>query len=671
MDMDVSQYRELFVSEAQEQLEALNKALLEFEREPGDTEKLSEIFRPAHTIKGMAATMGFERMAELAHEAENVLDGLRTSALEPTPEVIDALFRSMDALAEMVKSVEATGEQGADPAGLLAQLRDLGTEGVQEKHVFRSYREEEPEPEEEEPPAAAFERTEMVAAPAAKPGTRTYEIEVRLASRSMLKSVRVFMVMKKLQETAEIIGSDPSAEDLEDEKFGDVFAITAISQKPPEELRRGLLSISEIEGVEVREAGAASPPFQAEPVPGEQPQSPPETERYQAAFPAKAQSVRVNIGRLDRLMNLVGELVINRTRLQELADGGDPRDTKEALGHMARLVGELQDEVMKTRMVPVEQIFNRFPRMVRDLARSKAKEVELVIEGREIELDRTILDEIGEPLMHLLRNAVDHGVERPEARLLASKTARAQIVLRARRDRDQVSIEVSDDGPGVDAEHILTLGVARGLLAPEEAHPDALLYLLTRPGFSSREEVSGTSGRGVGLDVVRTKVESLGGSLALWTEQGVGTTFAMKLPLTLAIIQALLISTGGETYAMPLAAVRETVTIDPYNIRSVRGREVIVLREETIPLIHLEALLGLAGEAGSDAFPAVICDVGQRTIALGCQALLGRQEIVIRPLDQFLRGIRGFSGATILGDGSVALILDVAGLQASRGREPV
>ncbi len=683
MEMDISQYKELFIAEAREHLEALNRSLLDFEKSPGDEDLLTEIFRSAHTLKGMSATMGYEGMTELAHEMENVLDGLRAEEIRPTPTVVDALFRCFDTLGEMVRNIDQSNTEGVDTAAVLAEIRGIvepqqpepragparpqvpeAAEGVAPEGLREPERAEEPPPVAEgaAPPVPAA-GPDLSALLAAQPGTQAYRVSVRLDSRCLLKSVRVFMVFKKLGQMGEIVQSEPSVEDLEDEKFEDRFQMLVISRREAQELKGALLAISEIEAVEVETVSPEQPGETARPAAPAGPR-PREREERPAApsLPIKTQSVRVNIARLDKLMSLVGELVINRTRLQEIGDRIGAKDLKETLVTFARLVSDLQDEVMKTRMVPVEQIFNRFPRMVRDLARNKGKEVDFTVEGREIELDRTILDEISDPLMHLLRNAVDHGAEPPQTRRLLGKPPRARISLRARRDRDQVSVEVSDDGPGIDAERVFSLALEEGIISAEEvrsAGPDLLLKILAHPGFSSKEEVSGVSGRGVGLDAVKSKVESLGGSLQMWTEERVGTTFAMKLPLTLAIIESLLVGSGGEVYALPLGTVRETVMVDPFSVRRVRGREVVLVREETIPLLSLGELLNTGAVVPSEAFPVVICEVSQRSVGIAVEELLGRQEIVITPLGPYLKGVKGFSGATILGNGKVALILDV------------
>ncbi len=478
------------------------------------------------------------------------------------------------------------------------------------------------------------------------------------------------MIFKKLAQMGRVITSRPSVEDLEDEKFDRSFEVLFETQEGTEAVRRALLTIAEVYEVDVlppdgiealaveEEAGEA---YEEEIEKAEAVEARP-FDASGAAAPVRTQSVRVNISRLDNLMNLIGELVINRTRLQEIASSLNNPDLKEALAQMARLTADLQDEVMKTRMVPVEHIFNRFPRMVRDLAKSRGKDLDFVIEGKDIELDRTILDEISDPLMHLLRNAVDHGIDGPEEREAKGKPRRGSIKLLARRDRNYVSIEVSDDGQGVDAQKIFDIAERMGLIAKEDRKTlgaEDVLRFLTMPGFSSAEEISGVSGRGVGLDVVKNQVESLGGMLIMQSIRGEGTNFALKLPLTLAIIQALLVKVTDEIYAIPLGVVAETAVISSHEIKYVSNQEVIFLRDETIPMMRLGRFLGLQEENGQGSFPVVVVEVALKSVAIAVDELMGQQEIVITSLDRYLKRIRGFGGATILGTGEVALILDI------------
>ena len=706
--MDISQYKELFINEAQEHLEALNQAMVDLERDPENPDVLTEIFRSAHTLKGMSATMGFDQLTELSHEMENVLDGLRSGDIEVNTDIVDLLFGCFDMLASIVASIAEESGEVLDTGPLIGALRGVymgGRGGVAEKAGKAKKRgakkraPEKPSGEGEEkepaPGGLAGERVSSGKATAGEEGPgpgeppetegkeeapaervpaaheeagelRNLRLRVTLDKDCVLKSVRVFMIFKKLSQLGRVVDSNPSVEDLEDEKFDRSFEVLLSSAEDAGEVRRALMTIAEVQevqalplegGLEV-EAGPVAEETPEEAV-SERPR--PEGERAPVT-PVRTQSVRVNISRLDNLMNLIGELVINRTRLQEISSSYNIPELKEALAHTARLTADLQDEVMKTRMVPVEHIFNRFPRMVRDLAKSRGKEVDFVIEGRDIELDRTILDEISDPLMHMLRNAVDHGIDSPEEREARGKPRRGSIKLAARRDRNYVSIEVQDDGQGVDAEKVFALAVERGFVSPDEARSlseEDSLRFLAMPGFSTAEEVSGVSGRGVGLDVVKNKVESLGGMLIMQSMKGEGTTFALKLPLTLAIIQALLVKVSNEIYAIPLGVVMETAVISSYEIKYVSGQEVVFLRDETLPLVRLERCLGLGGGDGQGTFPVVVVETAPRSVAIAVDELMGQQEIVITSLDRFLKGIRGFGGATILGTGEVALILDI------------
>ncbi|MBU4240117.1 MAG: chemotaxis protein CheA, partial [Actinobacteria bacterium] len=452
-------------------------------------------------------------------------------------------------------------------------------------------------------------------------------------------------------------------EALEDEKFGRSFQVALATRESREKAEKALLAIAEIVSVTVEvlmEPGRGPKPE------GKAAKEVRPDDRTRMTIAKKTQSVRVNIARLDVLMNLVGELVINRTRLTEIASGFEITELREALDQTARLTAELQDEVMKTRMVPVEHVFNRFPRMVRDLAKSQGKDVKFVVEGKEIELDRTILDEISDPLIHMLRNAVDHGIDTPGKRPQEGKPAQGTVRLSAYRDRNYVAIEVDDDGKGMDPEKTFDRALHKGLIGEDERSqlaPDDILRIISMPGFSTSDDVSGVSGRGVGMDAVKSKAESLGGFVIIDTTPGVGTRITLKLPLTLAIVQALMVEVSGETYAIPLGTVRETHVFEAEDIKTVRNNEAIFLRDETIPLLRLDRLLECGKVLnGSEPFPVVVTEIGPRLIALGVHSLIGQQEIVISTLDKFLKRVDGFAGATILGNGRVALILDIPSL---------
>jgi len=704
MEMDISQYKDLFITEAQEHLDALNKFLLSLENDPTNLDVVTEIFRSAHTLKGMSATMGYDQLTELAHEMENLLEHLRTGDTPVTTSVVDTLFACFDTLGAIINAIAEDRPEEIDFSGLVSEIRSVTEEPVaaqpapEERVVVEPVVEEaappepppepEPVPAEEEEPAPAVPPTAEEPAPkeepkpaveaatgvlevdendlrkyAAIPGTRIMLLTVELDKECLLKSVRVFMVFKKLAQMGEVLGSMPPVEALEDEKFGSSFQVAIATHETGERIEKALLAIAEIAKVTVvtvhepkEVAGTGSTLSAAKAGDKAAPLS----------VARKTQRVRVNIARLDTLMNLVGELVINRTRLAQIASSSNIPDLREALDQTSRLTAELQDEVMKTRMVPVEHVFNRFPRMVRDLARTQDKEIDFVVEGKEIELDRTILDEISDPLIHMIRNAVDHGIASPQRRSEQGKPSRGTVKLSAYRDRNYVAVEVEDDGEGIQPERVFDKALQKKLITEEERRgltSDDVLRVLCLPGFSTSEQVSGVSGRGVGMDAVKSKAESLGGFVLLDFEPGRGTRVTLKLPLTLAIVQALMVEVAGETYAVPLGTVRETHVISPEDIRTVQSHEAIFLRDETIPLLRLDRLLECSYELnGAEPFPVVITEIGPRLIALGVHSLIGQQEIVISTLDKFLKRVEGFAGATILGTGRVALILDIPSL---------
>jgi len=712
MEMDISQYKDLFITESQEHLDALNKFLLQLENEPDNLDVITEIFRSAHTLKGMSATMGYDQLTELAHEMENLLEHLRTGDIPVTTSVVDTLFSCFDTLGAIINSIAEDRPEEIDFTALVSEIRAVTEEpgSVTEGPVTPSRSAREPAagaPVEEqgvvEPaaaPSAEGPASEVVpedaASPAvpepstpsaperkpepeqssglleldekdinkyaAIPGMRIMRLTVELDRECLLKSVRVFMVFKKLAQLGEVLGSLPPVEALEDEKFESTFQVAIATPETAERVEKSLLAIAEIS--KVATDTLHEPKEGARPTSGRTAGA--GDKATTLAVARKTQSVRVNIARLDTLMNLVGELVINRTRLAQIASSSSIPELREALDQTSRLTAELQDEVMKTRMVPVEHVFNRFPRMVRDLARSEGKEIDFVVEGKEIELDRTILDEISDPLIHMIRNAVDHGIAPPARREEQGKPARGTVKLSAYRDRNYVAIEVEDDGEGIRPGKVFDRALQKKIISEEERRvltDDDVLRVLCLPGFSTREQVSGVSGRGVGMDAVKSKAESLGGFVLLSFEPGQRTIVTLKLPLTLAIVQALMVEVSGETYAVPLGTVRETHVINPEDIKTVQSHEAIFLRHETIPLLRLDKLLECSHLLnGAEPFPVVITEIGPRLIALGVHSLIGQQEIVISTLDKFLKRVEGFAGATILGTGRVALILDIPSL---------
>ena len=648
---------------------AINHAMLELERTSGGAEAVSALFRAVHTLKGMSATMGYAAVTELTHELETLLDRVRHGTQPVTGALMDVLFQAADALEEAVElSVSGRAEQ-CDVSAVVGRLRANAVAA--------------PEPE----PAASQGAPALAGWTVAAPDGPGLAVHVRIAVEAPLPGVRAYLVLQKARALGEVPAMAPPADALQADDFDREFAFRLVTDQPTEEVAESLRGVGEVAAIEVvsddRASGGAPPRLHDGAEAAER--------RNQSAAPRGARTpggaapgggvlrpqrhVRIDLRRLDSLMNLIGELVITRGRLVQLVGALEHPALDETVAQTSRLITDLQDEIMTSRMVPVAQVFDRFPRLVRDAARTLGKEVEFHVEGQEIELDRSMLDEIGEPIVHLLRNAVDHGIELPDARRAARKPAAGRLVLSAARDRSSVLIRVTDDGRGVDRDKVLQRARAAGLVdaARAELSDEELVRLISRPGFSTADRVSDISGRGVGIDAVQARVRALGGSFDIRSEVGQGTTVTVRLPLTLAIVRALLARIGGETYALTMTHVSETVELDPAARRTVRGREVLVLREEVLPLLRLRSIVGApAGDdagAGSDERGAqvVILEVGDRRAGLVVDELTGQQEIVVKQFDS----VRGdatrvgaslFSGVTILGDGAPALILDVSSL---------
>ena len=688
--MEINQYMGMFLEESREHLQTLNRCLLDLENDPRNLSVLDEIFRSAHTIKGMSATMGFTAIAELTHEMENILDLLRKEQLKASPAIIDTLFKCLDTLEQSVESIATNNEAVVDIKPLVATLTKLATGQVPE----------EPPTAAAKPPAAeavqltapsgiALNETDLAVIKAAgRQGLSAYEVQVALREGCLLKSARAYMIMNALDELGDVIKSEPAAEDLEKENFDHSFTVVALSGSDADKIQQTLLSISEVESVVVRPLNVAdtAPATAAESKPASPAQTPDKPAAAKAAEAAPSaeavaaadkklksgQSVRVDIEKLDTLLNLVGELVINKTRLEQIGLIHRLTDLTETIEQMDRVTTDLQAVVMKVRMVPVGQVFNRFPRMVRDLSRDLNKEVNLIIQGEETELDRTVIDEIGDPLVHLLRNAIDHGVESPAERQAKGKNPVGEIRLIARHEGNNVIIMVEDDGAGVNPDIVKQKALEKGLITAAEAEKmdtaDAVRLLFV-PGFSTAKVVTDVSGRGVGMDAVKTKIESLGGMVDIETKVNEGSKFKIRLPLTLAIIQALLVKVCEEIYAIPLGSIDSTINITPGDIKTIQSQEVILLRGQIIPIIRLGRVLGVAqGSCSSqEELYVVIVHMGDQKAGVIVDTLIGQQEIVIKSLGKLLAGIKVLAGATILGDGRVALILDVGSLMQSRG----
>ena len=678
-----NQYMDMFLDESHEHLQSLNEGLLRLEENMEEISVVNDIFRNAHTLKGMSATMGFAKIAELTHEMEDVLDLVRKEQLKLNEDIMDTLFKCLDSLEQMVDSVgNGEAEDVVDVSDLVAKLSAI-SKGTP-------------------PPAAAPAAGGAAAAPAAgdasggvgsdlgiddidldvmkkakDAGMNVFHVKVTLMESCVLKAARSVMVMHALDEIGDVIKSVPPAEDLEQEKFERSFDIVLATASDAEAVTNAVDTVSEIEDIGVEELDPDALAKPAEPAPAaaapaaaaaapKKAAAPAKKEGAKAAAPKKqhqSQSVRVDIEKLDTLMNLMGELVINKVRLEQIGQTHRMSDLMETLEQMDRVTGDLQNIVMKVRMVPVSAVFNRFPRMVRDVSKELGKEINLTIEGEETELDRTVIDEIGDPIMHLLRNSLDHGVESPDAREAKGKPRVGEVGLIARHEGNNVVIMITDDGAGIDASKIRRKAVEKGMITQDEADrlDDAdAVRLIFLPGFSTAEQITDISGRGVGMDVVRSKIEALSGHVDVETHIDEGSVFKIKLPLTLAIIQAMLVRVQEEMYAIPLTSIDSTVNIEPTDIQTIQNKEVIVLRGEIIPIVRMEEALQVPHVKDSEELFVVVVHAGEAKAGIVVDNLIGQQEIVIKTLGNLFAGLKLFGGATVLGDGRVALILDVA-----------
>lgn len=609
---DLRQYAELYASEAREHLGEINRGLLAFEADPTDRSCVESVFRAVHSLKGMSAAMGFQPVADLAHAMETALDGLRRPETAPSLEVVDQLLRAADVLEEAVDASVAGTEM--PPVGeLVARLQGSAAEV-----------------------------------------TQVWQVKVRLVPTVTLRAARAFVVLQRAAQIGHVFDHEPPLEEIRAGRIEFGLAFKLRTQQGAPEVERHLEAAGDVERIEV-----AAP---AEPGEGAAERAPEEARAPSAR--SSGVRVRVDIRRLDALMNLVGELVLVREELREWTQRHRWPGFDDLADRASRLVGDLQREVLQSRMVPVWQVFDRFPRVVRDTARALGKEVELVVEGKEIELDRSMLDEIGDPLIHLLRNAVDHGVEPPEERARAGKPRAGRVRLAARRERATVIIEVSDDGRGIRRSTLVAKGQALGLL-PKETPPSLddqeMWRLMAHAGLTTAAEVTGVSGRGVGLNVVEDRVRSLGGSVALESREGEGTTFRLELPLTLAIVRALVVRSQGARYAIPITHARETTRSGEHAIERANGREWLRWRDELVPFTRLGAVLGGDG-ATLGPFPVVALEIGSRRLALAVDELVGEQEIVVKAFDPPQGTLSIFSGATVMPDGRPVLIVDVASL---------
>lgn len=688
-EMDMSQYLGAFLDEAGDNLQRLDDLLLTLEKDTADVEVINEIFRSAHTLKGMSATMGFEKMAGLTHALEDRLDAARKGTYHLDDFDMNLMFSSLDTMQAMVDSIRGGGSDAhLDVSGLVASLRNLASKATEDIK---------PAPAEAGgavPASEALTRQEEEwILEAVNIGMTVFRIEVVLSESCLLKAARAYMVINRLEEMGDVIKTEPSVEALENEDFALSFQVYLASQREAGEVRDAIVRISDVASVKLKEFNTGEVSSVGQDAPEKSPKSsssaketppPTATVEVRTAQPALAaaaapktehkkasQTVRVDIGRLDKLMNLVGELVIGRARIERLVQEARLREFDEPLSQLGRISGDIQELVTKLRMVPVSFTFDRFPRLIRDISKNLGKDVELVLEGQDTELDRTVIDEIGDPMVHLIRNSLDHGIETREERRAAGKPEKGTLKISAYQEGSGVIIEVTDDGKGIDPARVKKKALERGIITEEEAatiSDEEAIQIVLLPGFSMAAAITDISGRGVGMDAVKSKVETLGGQLDLVSAVGKGTNVYVRLPLTLAIVLSLLIKVGNETYAISLENVEETILVRRENIKTVHGAPATLLRGDVLSLSDLGGVLGTTAETSNrEEYPVVVVKIGKNRIGFIVDELIGQQEIVIKSLGRFLSKIRGIAGATILGDGNVALILDVASLYMTKG----
>ncbi|MGH4121148.1 chemotaxis protein CheW [Clostridium sp.] len=667
--MDTSQYMSMFLEESIENLQTLNESLLELEQRPENIDKLNEIFRVAHTIKGMAATMGFSQMAELTHKMEDVLSKFREGKLNVTEKVVTVLFRCLDTLEKMVNNIS----EGISEELLIQDIIDDLHSIAEGENISAKTKKEAPVTINNSTKSDKIILNEYdvnIVKQAMEKSYNAFDINILISVNTLLKSARAFLIFKSLEEHGEIIKSIPGAEDLESENFEFEIKLIYITSKTKDEVVDILMSISEVDQVIVEDVVLKNSDdelaenigeFKKIEVKGSEVVQNENEDKKEAVVHKKAhQSVRVELDRLDKFMNMVSELVIHRTRLEQISSVHKLDDLNETLEQVGRATSELQDLVMKIRMLPLEVVFNRFPRMIRDLSKNLEKEMELEIQGQETELDRTVIDEIGEPLLHLLRNAADHGIESSAERISKGKNPIGTIRLIAYAEGTKAIIKVEDDGKGLDVKKIVAKANKVGINTDGMSDVD-IKNLIFAQGFSTNEEVTDISGRGVGMDVVKTKIAALGGSVDATSEIDKGTSFIIRLPLTLQIIQALLVKIGDETMAISLGYIDRVIDYKETLVKKTNNKEVIFYNDSVIPLVRVSKRLQTETESKAKKY-IVIVKVGEKTVGLLVDSLLGQQEIVIKPLGKTLHGLKEYIGATILGDGLVTLILDVAAL---------
>lgn len=690
--MDVSQYLEIFIDETREHIQNLSDHIMVLEQEPENADTINEIFRAAHSLKGMAGTMGYKRMQHLTHMMENVFSEVRNGTVKVTSSMVDVLFQCLDAVEAYLDEIVNTTEEGDNDNEPIIKLLNGFLEGDKKKEDEQEEEDkEEKAPIDEAPREIKLSEFELNAiSEALTKGMNVFKIRVHVDENCILKAARAFLVFKALEELGEIIKSDPSVQDIEDEKFEFEFTVIVVTNSDKDTTTKAVSDVLEIKRVDTEAITEVSKPIMtAEPKEEEQPKekekektevakaetAPAKTPEKKAATPAKASSgkpvvnrtIRVDIEKLDVLMNLVSELIIAKNGLVSINNTDSKEKNSgfnEQIEYLERVTTNLHESVMKVRMMPIETVTQKFPKMVRDLSKKLNKQMKLTMTGEDTELDRTVIDELGDPLMHLLRNSADHGLESEEQRKERGKDPVGSIILNAFQDGNNVVIEVGDDGNGIDVAAVKNKAIEKGTITPEQAETmtdKEIIDLLFQPSFSTAKVVSDVSGRGVGLDVVKTKIESLGGAIEVKTALGEGSTFSIRLPLTLAIIQALMVEIGYEKYAISLDSIQAIEDVLKTDIKYVQSKEVINLRGNVIPIIRLHEILDIEkiNDDDNDNLTVVIIKKGDEQAGLVVDRLIGQQEIVIKSLGSYIdSGNKLISGATILGNGDVALILD-------------
>lgn len=695
--MDVSQYLEIFIDESEEHLQTLSDCIMVLEKEPDNKDTINEVFRAAHSLKGMAGTMGFKRMQHLTHDMENVFQEVRSDRVKVTSGMIDLLFKCLDALEGYLDNIKSTSDEGAeDNEVIIKELNDFiakadGEAGAENKEVSEVKEAAPAATQEEKEGQEKIELTEeekKAIREAESNGQHIYAMTVRIQKDCLLKAARAFLVFKAVEDFGQILVYRPSSQDIEDEKFELDFSFFLASEEETDKIVAAAKAVSEIEKVDAEEIhleeylkeAAAQEEQQAKEAATEQKEAPAEVpkaaekkapaaaaKKQTNAKPVTGRTVRVDIEKLDALMNQVSELIIAKNSLVSISsnESGEYQNQSfhEQIEYLERITTNLHESVMKVRMVPIESVVNKFPRMIRDLSRKLGKKMELYMTGEDTELDRTVVDQIGDPLQHLLRNSADHGLEDNATRVERGKPEVGSIFLKAFQEGNNVIIEVGDDGNGIDVAAVRDKAVERGVITAEQAEnmsQKEIINLLFLPSFSMAKKITDISGRGVGLDVVKSNIEALGGDVEVRTQLGEGTTFIVRLPLTLAIIQALMVEIRDEKYAIALGSIANIESIPVNEIKYVQAQEVIHLRGAVIPLIRLDQVLDMEEKQEEpENLTVVIVKKGDSLAGLVVDNLIGQQEIVIKSLGKYITNNKIISGATILGDGEVALILDV------------